>query len=240
MVTWGAPIVVRRIVASTVKPTPASATCHSAAYRGFTLVELLVTVGIISVLAGILLSIVTAARSAGREAVCASNLRQIGLAYEMYVDDLEARPPSLAAMCAAGYIRDGRILHCPADPTPGWATVSYEDYWRDPIPQDRWTSYYYPWYTPGGQAEQTYWMPIVQTGPCHGIAYCLLHGNQVQDEPLGILFEGKVLRLTACGTVLRRHVPIHPGASGFPCGHNRYELLADGPIPADYPDPCSN
>lgn len=54
---------------------------------GFTLVELLVVIAIISVLTGILLPVLTAARESGRKASCQSNLKQIALAFDLYLDD---------------------------------------------------------------------------------------------------------------------------------------------------------
>ena len=54
--------------------------------RGFTLVELLVVVGIIGVLIGILLPALNKARAASQEAVCLSNMHQLGLGFVMYCD----------------------------------------------------------------------------------------------------------------------------------------------------------
>ena len=57
--------------------------------RAFTLVELLVVVGIVSVLASIVLSVAIAAKSRAKQTSCLSNLRQAGLALGLYASDYD-------------------------------------------------------------------------------------------------------------------------------------------------------
>ena len=59
----------------------------------FTLIELLVVIAIIGVLAGMLLPVMSKAKEAGRGTVCLSNLRQLGLGLQLYVQDHNNRLP---------------------------------------------------------------------------------------------------------------------------------------------------
>src|SRR4051794_40156023 len=61
--------------------------------RAFTLVELLVVIGIIAVLVGILLPALNKARKAARTTQCLSTVRQLGLGWQMYVSQFRKSIP---------------------------------------------------------------------------------------------------------------------------------------------------
>ena len=79
---------------------------------GFTLVELLVVIGIIAVLIGILLPTLSRARAQARRAQCQSNLREIGAGLLMYAQDNKTFLP-------------GIITRYPTAAPPGFADVEW-------------------------------------------------------------------------------------------------------------------
>jgi len=70
--------------------------------KAFTLIELLVVITIIAILAAILFPVFSRAREKGRSASCQSNLKQIGLAMKMYLEDFDQ-------VNVPGYVTDPNV-----------------------------------------------------------------------------------------------------------------------------------
>src|SRR5712692_8443545 len=61
--------------------------------RAFTLIELLVVIAIIAILAAILFPVFAQAREKARSITCTSNLKELGLAWQMYIQDYDETCP---------------------------------------------------------------------------------------------------------------------------------------------------
>ncbi len=101
--------------------------------RGYTLVELLVVLGIVALLAALLFPVIAEARERGRAPKCLSNLRQLTQSTLMYLPDWDDYYP-LAGYFSTNpegqpcfltlyheiepYVKDARILNCPSDGAP--------------------------------------------------------------------------------------------------------------------------
>src|SRR5688572_26735328 len=59
--------------------------------KAFTLIELLVVIAIIAILASLLLASLSTARAKGQSARCKSNLRQIGVTFQVAVDNNDGK-----------------------------------------------------------------------------------------------------------------------------------------------------
>jgi prepilin-type N-terminal cleavage/methylation domain-containing protein len=137
--------------------------------RGFTLVELLVVVGIISVLVGALLPALSRAREMGMRATCASQLRQNGIAILMYCDDNKGWLP-------LSDWRTPTLLRFSNGPYPG-----YEDYYVDgKLFFKRYGMSFRSLTCPSGSWVAKYWAPWNEIAP---LAINYYYNGGVGDWP---------------------------------------------------------
>lgn len=83
--------------------------------RGFTLIEMMVVVFIISLLVSITAVAVNRAKEKARQTDCMSNLRQLGVAIVTYRADNRGRNPDWLSNLYPNYIDDKRIYVCRSD-----------------------------------------------------------------------------------------------------------------------------
>ena len=115
--------------------------------RGFSLVELLVVVGIIALLIGILIPVVSRSRRAAMRTQCLSNLRQVTMAWVAYADAHNGNFV-YADTGSGGWVNGGNlksdieqcqlyryctnatIFHCPADGSDHYRSYSINDFFN--------------------------------------------------------------------------------------------------------------
>lgn len=106
--------------------------------RGFTLIELLVVIAIIAILAAILFPVFATAKKRAQAMTCVDNMRQIGMAHSMYMDENNSILvpigvvgtglhgsiyPSVGCVywpdMLSKYMKTVKLLHCPVMKTFG-------------------------------------------------------------------------------------------------------------------------
>jgi prepilin-type N-terminal cleavage/methylation domain-containing protein/prepilin-type processing-associated H-X9-DG protein len=128
------------VILKSTKSTFGGTMQKTSEHQGFTLIELLVVIAIISILAAILFPVFARARESARRASCMSNLKQIGLAMMMYVQDYDEHypknsyasgevlpcPGNTSTSCRAfwplrvyPYVKSVQVFNCPSD-TVNW------------------------------------------------------------------------------------------------------------------------
>jgi len=99
--------------------------------RGFTLIELLVVIAIIAILMGILMPALRKVKEIARETACKSNLKNVGIAVAMYLDDFERKIPNTQSSNQHQWFQsDGRTYRRVGSSGTYWG-IYYRDYIGD-------------------------------------------------------------------------------------------------------------
>lgn len=112
--------------------------------RGFTLIELLVVIAVISILVALLLPAVGRVKESGKATACLSNLRQAGIALQLYVQENNNRLPfmrdrSLTTsnelpspdVVLARHLGNTNVLKCPSDQQRLFETTGSSYSWNN-------------------------------------------------------------------------------------------------------------
>jgi len=117
-----------------------SSSRRSTRRKGFTLIEMLVVVGIIGILASMLLPALARAKARANATKCLNHIRHIGLAATMYASDHDDELPRRGryytntwAYTLLPYYKDAKILKCPSDSfleSRSYLMNGFNDYWK--------------------------------------------------------------------------------------------------------------
>lgn len=69
------------------KPRPTARSSQRIAHRGFSLIDVLVSISVIALLIAIMLPSISSVRESARRVICSSDMRQIGLGMNLYAED---------------------------------------------------------------------------------------------------------------------------------------------------------
>jgi type II secretory pathway pseudopilin PulG len=114
-------------------PKTASPAPEPPTKRRFTLVELLVVLGVIAILIALLLPMRRSAGEASRRSMCSNNLKQIGIALHNYADEYGAFPPAYTVDAEGKPLHSWRTLILPfIEQGPLYEKIDLSKPWDDP------------------------------------------------------------------------------------------------------------
>lgn len=165
--------------------------------RGISLMEILVVLVILALLVALLLPVVSESRRRSRESVCMNNLRQLGMAIQLYRNDHEQHyPPTIRPILP--YVKSQEVFRCPLD-TYGGVDKLYTIQLGFPVSYRGIIAKLHAASDPRNQSDMAvFGRLIAERDPNHGILICFLHGEPftpAPGTPSEVDFKGRVLRL---------------------------------------------
>ena len=197
---------------------------HGAA---FSLIELLVVIAVIAILASLVMPALGRAQSMGRSAACLSNLRQVGVAWHLYLGDHGERFPDrrdLKRDLIGGY--QPWSTWPKSDPRAGWSAVVLGSLLASkPV-----------WQCPGVMAgpiarlDQVRQWGGTDTNRSAEVTYWMWRFDRIDDPVPADNFWGRTVEESLAGWWTSGNPLVVPG-----CGLSEVELVVDPYFPATIP-----
>jgi prepilin-type N-terminal cleavage/methylation domain-containing protein/prepilin-type processing-associated H-X9-DG protein len=154
--------------------------------KGFTLIELLVVIAIIAILAAMLFPVFARARESARKIQCLSNVKNIAMAFQMYISDWEKFPPS-------EYRQEVEAWFVDQGCSPGCCYPQANPYLRWPVVLDEYVKNRDVWKCPSAKMQATAraiiptWVDWFEYHKNNWVCICIYHwpagwGGTVTDS----------------------------------------------------------
>ncbi len=215
--------------------------------RALTLIEILTVITILAILVAILIPVITTAKLSAKKTVCANQLRQVGVALQLYSDDANGEYPVQLSTFSGTIIRSvdplvtygtKSIMRCPLDKPLGRGRQLGNELL---IPR----SYSFNWILWEGESGVDAWQTLLQLDSNPVVARCNFHEQRVasfltsagHQSAFGS-FEngyGLVLRRDLSVSLDKRSTPSKniPGSNSVDLHLNKWVVTTNIPCPAD-------
>jgi type II secretory pathway pseudopilin PulG len=194
-------------------------------------------VAIVAILASLLLTAISSAKKKSRIAVCTSNLHQLSLAVNMYVDDTSEQP-GVTNLIDKGYLPSHKSVLCPEDKTENWGSLLQIP--PQPVSSTNTVGQTFSYMAHPLSWEVSLWNRLMHGPSSAGLSACQLHGLGNQETSDAKNYSGLLLRAQRDGAVVRRQA--FPGSwslaglPNLPAGATNAPYLY--PLPAYVDNPA--